>query len=426
MNSSPYRVLYVERPFQVGGSVISLYELVKRLDKSLFEPIVLFHGPNPYRQKFWELGVETITLSDQVPKAITGEGIRDIAANLDRYHQVLGNGYRTAKQWYLVAKKDFPLARRVAGLIRAKNIALVHHNGCLARNRDTILAGLQTNVAQVVHVRTLHAFGQWEKLLARSVDFFVYISRAVEQFYQDLGIPPYLGKVVHNPFDVSAFSAANHSVRLRQELGVDKDDFLISNVGRIDWWKGQDDFIEALAKVANSNPQVKGAIIGSPEPTVESQLYYKKLQHLVAALQLEGKVIFTGFRSDIPALMAASNVVVHSASVPEPFGRVIVEGMAAGRPVIATAAGGVLDIIQPSVNGLLVPPRAPGQMAEAILRLMNNPQEARAMGQCAQQYVQENFSAERHVKKIEGIYNRIVSQRKSYLSLEKKSILESL
>lgn len=420
------RILYVERPDQVGGSVISLYELVKRLDQKLFEPIVLFHGPNPYREKFGELGLETITLSEQAFKPVAVERARDLAANLDRYHKILGNSYRTAKQWYLVAKKDFPLARRVAGLIRAKNVALVHHNGSLARNRDTILAGLYTNVAQVVHVRTMHTFGRWEKLLARSVDFFVYISRAVEKCYQALGIPPHLGEVVYNPFDVDAFSKANHSAQLRQELGLGEDDFLISNVGRIDWWKGQDDFIKALAKVAQSNSHVKGVIVGSPEPTVESRRYAEKLQHLVADLQLADKVIFAGFRSDIPSLMAASNIVVHSASRPEPFGRVIVEGMAAGRPVIATAGGGVLDIIQHAVNGLLVPPGDPVQLAEAMLRLVNHPKEAKALGQCAQQYVHQNFSAERHVAKIEAIYDRIFLQPKSQLSLKTKRTLESL
>ena len=90
---------------------------------------------------------------------------------------------------------------------------------------------------------------------------------------------------------------------------------------------------------------------------------------------MSDRVILTGVRSDIPRIMAASDIVVHSASEPEPFGRVIVEAMAAGRPVVATAAGGVLDIIEDQVTGLLVPSKNVTLMAKAIQQFLQNEEQ---------------------------------------------------
>jgi glycosyltransferase involved in cell wall biosynthesis len=100
---------------------------------------------------------------------------------------------------------------------------------------------------------------------------------------------------------------------------------------------------------------------------------------------------------------------VHSSSEPEPFGRVIVEAMAAGRPVVATAAGGVLDIIEDQVTGLLVPPKNATLMAKAIQQLFQNRDQAEMIGQRAQQEAKRRFSVEQHVKAVQRIYQKILS-----------------
>jgi glycosyltransferase involved in cell wall biosynthesis len=126
-------------------------------------------------------------------------------------------------------------------------------------------------------------------------------------------------------------------------------------------------------------------------------------------LQLSDHFIFTGFRADVPRIMATSDIVVHSASEPEPFGRVIVEAMAAGRPVVATAAGGPLDIIEDQVTGLLVPPQNAALMAKAIQQLLQNREQATMIGQRAQQVAKERFSVEQHVTAVQRIYQKILA-----------------
>jgi len=257
-------------------------------------------------------------------------------------------------------------------------------------------------------VRGLLEISPVEQYLGRSVSAFLYISKAVEQFYHSLGIPPDKGHVVHNPVNIESFAQVDGAAELRAEFGVADQDRLISNVGRLDWWKGHDYFLQAMAEVIRSRPNTKALIVGKSDSTPRNQAYCQRLRQLVADLQLSGHVAFTGFRTDVPRIMAASDIVVHSASEPEPFGRTIVEAMAAGRPVVATAAGGVLDIVEDQVTGLLVPPKDAGLMAKAIQHLLQDQEQARLIGRRARQRARERFSVEQHVTAIQHIYRQIL------------------
>jgi glycosyltransferase involved in cell wall biosynthesis len=408
MKSERFRILYIEEPTSVGGSVISLHGLVRGLDTSLYEPVVLFHGPNPYREQFRTLGAKVVTLSEQAPSALPLAGSqRDVAASLSRYSRRLANGYRTFRQVHLLVRRDWPLARRLARIIKDEAVDLVHHNNGL--NRAAVIAARLAGVPCICHVRMLPSLSFIDRHLARSVDSFVYISRAVEQHCRNQAIPADRGHLVYDPFDLEAFEHIDHTDGLRAEFGLSDQDWMVSNVGRLDWWKGHDYFLQAMAEVVQSHPSTKALIVGAPAPTSLSQAYYQRIRELVTDLQLSDHVVFTGYRADIPRIMAVSDIVVHSASEPEPLGRVIVEAMAAGRPVVATAAGGVLDIIEDQVTGLLVPLKNAALMARAIQQLLQDRERAQMMGQRAQQRIRERFSIEQHVTAVQRIYQRTLA-----------------
>jgi glycosyltransferase involved in cell wall biosynthesis len=140
--------------------------------------------------------------------------------------------------------------------------------------------------------------------------------------------------------------------------------------------------------------------------------YYKRLKSLVRSLDIDDKIIFTGFRSDIPRFISAFDIVVLASSEPEPFGLVVIEGMAAGKPVIATASGGILDIIEDGVNGLLVPCKDSKAMAEAILEIVFNKDKAQRMGLAARRRVAERFTMERQIKAVEELYDSLLGTLK--------------
>ena len=135
----------------------------------------------------------------------------------------------------------------------------------------------------------------------------------------------------------------------------------------------------------------------------------KRLRSLVNTLGLEDTVIFAGARSDVPRLISALDVVVHASSTPEPFGLVIIEGMASGKPVVATGAGGVIDIIEDGVNGLLVPCKDSEAMGQAILQIISDPDRAKQMGLAARQRVTEKFTVQHQVKAVEKLYDDILA-----------------
>ena len=409
MSAKRHRILYIERPPFAGGSVIGLYELVRGLDATRYEPVVLFYGPNPYRERFQALGTQVLVLSEEIPVVTSGGARRNIAASFSRYGNWLANGYRAAKKAYIIARQDWPLARRVAHLIKSEAIDLVHHNNSLPGNRATVMAAWLARVPQICHVRMLHEFASFERYLARSVTTFIYMSRAIERLYHDLGIPPGKGQVIYDAFTAEAFEQTKHTAKLRAEFGLTDQDRLISNVGRLAWWKGQGYFLQAMAEVIQSQPNTKALIVGAPDSTPSSQAYYQRLQQSVSELRLSDHVVFTGFRADVSSIMAASDIVVHSSSEPEPFGRVVVEALLAGRPVVATAAGGVLDIVEDQVTGLLVPPKNAALMAKAIQQLLQNREQARIIGQRAQQRAKERFSVKQHVTAVQRIYHEILA-----------------
>jgi glycosyltransferase involved in cell wall biosynthesis len=257
-------------------------------------------------------------------------------------------------------------------------------------------------------VRTLRGFSRFERYLAKSVSTFVYISKAVEELYQQLGIPAEKGKIVYNPIDVDRFDQNGANLRLRTELGLTDQHRLVSNVGRVEWWKGQDYFVEAMAEVIKQEPNARGLIVGQADTSQRSRIYYQRLQGLIQELNLSNYVIETGFRQDVPQIMAASDVIVHSASEPEPFGRVVVEAMAAGRPVIATAAGGVLDIIEDQVNGRLIPCKDATAMATAICEFLRDLGLSERIGQQAKQDAKRRFSVAQHVTVVQQIYDKLL------------------
>lgn len=402
------RILYVQRA-SAGGAVISLLELIRGLDISLYQPIVLFHRPSGHRAQFEAIGAKVVVLPGGPPTSPVTSVVKGMASGIRSYGSWANVGYTTARSVYLTLR-DMPTIRRVSRLIKDEAADLVHQSNNLSANRATVIAARLAAAPQLCHVRGLAELSPLDRYLSRFVKTFIYISKAVEKCYHEQGISADRGQVIYNPIDVEAFVEPDSASAIRAEFGLGSQEPLITNVGNISWWKGQDDFLHALAEVIRTHPRTKALLVGEVFSTPLNQAYYQKLRHLISQLGLSDRVIFTGFRGDIPRIMAASDVIVHSSSEPEPFGRVVAEGMAAGRPVIATAGGGVLDIIEDHVTGLLVPLKTPNLMAKAILELLENPEQANRIGRQARQRARERFSTRQHVTAVQQIYHQILEE----------------
>lgn len=403
MDSKRYRVLYVLQPGD-GGAVTSLYDLVLGLDTNLFEPIILFYEPDRYYEKFQALGVKVYSLTKHYPLFSKIHECHTTEHQKKHYGKWLFNFYRGIHIAYLLIN--------VLILIKSQSIDLVHQNDSLPKYRFTVLAAKLARVPQVCHMRSFYEDLSSRLIcsLIESVNAFIYVSKAVEQFYLHRGIPAKKGQVSYEGFVSRPFEQVSVSeiTKIRTEFGVTESDFLICNAGRLIEWKGQNYFLEAISRIIASHPNIKALVVGSLGSSSEDNSYFSKLQELVIELNLSNHVIFTGLRDDLAQIMVASDIVVHSSSEAEPFGRVPIEGMLAGCAVIATAVGGPLETIEDQVTGLLVPPKDASKIAEAILWVINHPEQSSQMSNIAQQRAKERFSIEKHVFSIQQLYRTIL------------------
>ncbi|MDJ0732511.1 MAG: glycosyltransferase family 4 protein [Nostocaceae cyanobacterium] len=174
-------------------------------------------------------------------------------------------------------------------------------------------------------------------------------------------------EVVYNGFDCNKYHIQHSEVKkLRQNLGT-KSQFIIGHFSRLAPWKGQHILIEALA---NCPENVTAILVG--DALFGEQDYVQQLHQQVETLKLSKRVKFLGFRDDIPQLMAACDLVTHTSTAAEPFGRVIVEAMLSQKPVIAAKAGGAMELIEHGVNGFLSTPENPQELAEIIINCCQN------------------------------------------------------
>ncbi len=228
-------------------------------------------------------------------------------------------------------------------------------------------------------------------------DLAVTLSEASRQAMAQLR-PRLIVEALHPGTPISP-APAEQAAAARRELGASTGDTLFGIFGRLQRWKGQDVFIEAAKRLAAVEPRARFAVVGGAVFGLEPE-YESLLKRLAGEAGLRSRVVFTGHRTDVARLMAACDVVCHATRVPEPFGMVIVEAMAQGRPVVATRGGGPSEIVVDGVTGLLVAPDDARAMAEAMARFGGDPIFRRETGEAGLRRVIEKFSATVYAEKL--------------------------
>jgi glycosyltransferase involved in cell wall biosynthesis len=228
--------------------------------------------------------------------------------------------------------------------------------------------------------------------LANRAQAVVANSQATAAAYRDAGGKNRRLTVIPNGFKPFPLQSGFSMLPSRKQNGTLKAEFpIVGLFGRITPWKGQHVFIKALAELT----EVHGLIVGEALFTNEDRRYSQKLRDLAVELGIADRIHFTGFRSEIHPLLLSVDVVVHCSTSPEPFGRVIVEAMLAGRPVVVTRAGGPTEIVTNNQTGLLVEPGNSHALADAIQRLLDNRDLASEMGRAAQRDAEQRFRLDR-------------------------------
>jgi glycosyltransferase involved in cell wall biosynthesis len=210
-------------------------------------------------------------------------------------------------------------------------------------------------------------------------------------------------EVVYNGFAIDQFqSQLSQTMQTRQALGL-TGQFVIGHFSRLSPWKGQHVLIEALAHCPEP---VCAVLVG--EALFGEDAYVASLHQQVERLGLRDRVQFLGFRSDVTPLMAACDLIAHTSTAPEPFGRVIVEGMLCSKPVIAAAAGGAIELIDHGKTGWLVPPGDPLKLAEMIRHCYHNPEIALQIAGQGQAIASQRFHLDQTNQQINALLQQVL------------------
>lgn len=176
-------------------------------------------------------------------------------------------------------------------------------------------------------------------------------------------------------------------------------------LGRLTPWKGHRTLLQAFAKVVAQRPEARLLVVG--EVAFWADEYGEELRALADRLDLNGRVIWAGFRADVPELLRLCEVLVLP-SRNEPFGRVLIEAMATAKPVVATNSGGAPEIVVPNETGLLVPPEDAQGLAEALVQLLSDAALRERLGAAGLARAREHFDVRRVVSQVEGIYEEML------------------
>jgi glycosyltransferase involved in cell wall biosynthesis len=206
----------------------------------------------------------------------------------------------------------------------------------------------------------------------------------------------------------------------RRSLGLPESALVVTLVARLVRWKGHAVFLRALAELVSEYPQVHGLMLGGstqaedqPGPLAGGAGYERELLGLLDSLHLAGRVTMLGHTDETAPVFSASDIVAHTSILPEPFGRVIIEAMAAGRPVVASAAGGPREIVQDGLTGWLTPPGDSAALAAAVRRLVADAELRDKMGMAGRRRAETEYSLPIMAERFMAVWGACASPRRS-------------
>jgi len=383
-------ILYLHTTSEIGGSDVSLVRLVEGLDRDRYSTIVALPSDGPL-----------------VPR------LRAAGARVEIMPVLMKLTSRRGPGFFATFMLNYPRAiAALVRLIRREHVSIVHTN--TIHNLYGVTAARVARVPHVWHFREI----VWQWGLLRRVelamarwwsDRIIVTSSAIAGMYGPERMWPVQLVRVPNGVETDRFMPGDGS-RIRAELNVAPGQSLVGIVSRLDAWKGVDDFLAAAAAVAVADRDAVFAVIGGP--IIGQESYEDALKVKARELGLGGRVRFTGWQygpDQMPDVHRALDVLVLASREPEPFGLVLLEAMATAKPVVATAHGGPLDIVEDGRTGDLVPPRDPSAMARAIVALLADPARRARMGAHGRERVLAHYTARQYVDGVDAVYRELVA-----------------
>ncbi len=389
MNEKRIRVAYLDHAGDIGGGAQeALLDILRYLDRDVVAPVLL-HA----ERAEW---LRDVDLSGVTCRAVFPASAAVLEHSRD---ELAGLGARLTGIWQSLR----PL-RQLRRAFLEEDVDIVHTNTLKCH----VLGGLAAKwagKALVWDVRDILEPGPVRSLLIRVAKMtrphIVAMSAAVAASLADAHCDT---TVVLGARPIAKYQPRPPNEKLREELRLQAGARVLSVIARLTPWKGHQILLRAFREVLQQQPQARLLVIG--DTGFWDSDYKQALQQQAQELGCAEAIRWLGFREDIPELLALTDVVVLP-SRDEPFGMVLIEAMAAEKPVIATRTAGPLEIVEEGATGLLVEHGNADELAEAIVELLRDPDRAQAMGKAGRRRAVELFDISRLINQLYGVYEAV-------------------
>ena len=383
------KILHIIGRLNVGGAAIHVVDLTAGLERGRYRTLLVAGSENEAEGSMLDYALSRGVEPTVIPEIVTA---------------------------FTIAPRDLKALWKLYSLMRRKRPHVVHTHTAKAGLLGRVAAWL-VGVPVIVHTfhgHVLHGYYgpvknqllRWfERLLALAADRLVTVSEQVKNDLVGYGIAK-AEKISVVPLgcDLDPFlNAAKFRGEFRQELALRGDHKLIGIVGRIFPIKNHALFLAAAAGIASQEPLARFVIVGDG-------VLRESLENRAKSLAIDDRVVFTGWRRDLPRICADLDVLVVS-SDNEGTPLSAIEAMAAGCPVVATWVGGLPDLIEDHKTGRLVPPRDASALSSAVLDLLHSPQVERDLGRNAQAFVRQRFTVQRLLSDIDDLYTQLLAEK---------------
>lgn len=313
-----------------GGSRI-IYSVVKMLKEAGHHPVVVLSEEGPLALEFRKVEVEVLIIR----LAILRRKYFSLPGIFDRIR---------------VARKAW---KQLNALVRTRPFDLIYSN-----TTGVIIGAFVARHNKIPHVWHVHEIITKPAVFGKAVGFLlnkysdkvIVVSEAVKQHWQTWVNPEKLIRI-YNGIETEEFE--NTRGRLKQELGISSDQLLIGMIGRVNHWKGQSYFIQIAKKISFRFPEVRFLMVGDPYPG--NEYLVDELNKSIFSEGLQNVIYNIGYRTDISNILNSLDIFVAPSILPDPFPTVILEAMAATKPIVATSQGGAKEMLVDGETGILIP-----------------------------------------------------------------------
>lgn len=379
-------VLYIDKSTIFGGAEECLLALMLDIDRSRFQPILCLDQPMPHHAPF-QGNAFGIHYRIKEPRWWSKDFSRGLPVGLGHFQR-------------------FMFAINLRNILQLVRPSIVHLNLyrhtayldlCLARRSGAIV---------VAHVRSLANQMIFKKKVLDLCDGIICTSEIVRQQVAESSLCGNIRRIYDG---VACTKYLYHGTRedARALLQIQPHAFTLSSIAMLYPRKGHDTAIMAMPRIVKHNPSSTLFIVGG-EPNDSMGLEQIRLKALAESLGIAAHVKFLGHCSDMPALYAASDVILALSTDGEAFGRVPIEAACAGRPVIATALGATPEIVDSDVTGLLIPAGNNDALTVAVIRLLDNPAVCSDLASHAEERARSMFSSQTHAENVQAFYEELL------------------